>query len=68
MVARRETIRVPVSDKVEEAVEEQRDLLTEFEKIADELNKLLANLEGSTLVKRLKAGVAESVQNRRTNR
>jgi hypothetical protein len=45
----------PVSDKLEEAVEEQRDLLTEFEKIADELNKLLANLEGSTLVKRLKA-------------
>lgn len=45
----------PVSDKVEEAVEEQRDLLAEFEKIADELNKLLANLEGSTLVKRLKA-------------
>ena len=45
----------PVSDKVEEAVEEQRDLLAEFEKIADELNQLLANLEGSTLVKRLKA-------------
>ncbi len=45
----------PVGDKVEEAVEEQRDLLAEFEKIADELNKLLANLEGSTLVKRLKA-------------
>jgi hypothetical protein len=45
----------PVSDKVEEAVKEQRDLLAEFEKIADELNQLLANLEGSTLVKRLKA-------------
>jgi len=45
----------PVSDKVEEAVEEQRDLLAEFEKIADELNQLLANLEGSTLIKRLKA-------------
>jgi hypothetical protein len=41
--------------KVDEAVEEQRDLLAEFEKIADELNRLLANLEGSTLVKRLKA-------------
>ncbi|MDA1161657.1 MAG: hypothetical protein O3B13_01005 [Planctomycetota bacterium] len=45
----------PVNDKMEEAVEEQRDLLAEFEKIADELNQLLANLEGSTLVKRLKA-------------
>jgi hypothetical protein len=42
-------------EKVDEAVEEQRDLLVEFEKIADELNRLLANLEGSTLLKRLKA-------------
>ena len=33
----------------------QQDLLAEFEKIADELNRVLANLEGSTLVKRLKA-------------
>lgn len=45
----------PVSDQVNDAVEEQRDLLAEFEQIADELNQLLANLEGSTLVKRLKA-------------
>lgn len=37
------------------AVEAQEDLLAEFEKIADELNAILANLEGSTLVKRLKA-------------
>lgn len=41
--------------KMEEAVEKQEDLLAEFEKIADELNAILANLEGSTLVKRLKA-------------
>ncbi len=34
---------------------QQRDLLAEFDKIADELNRVLANLEGSTLVKRLKA-------------
>src|SRR5205085_2357952 len=33
----------------------QQDLLAEFEKIADELNRVLAELEGSTLVKRLKA-------------
>jgi len=45
----------PAGQKVDEAVEEQRDLLAEFEKIADELNKVLANLEGSTLLKRLKA-------------
>jgi hypothetical protein len=44
-----------VKAKVKEAVRQQRDLLAEFEKIANELNNLLANLEGSTLVKRLKA-------------
>jgi hypothetical protein len=45
----------PASQKMEEAVVKQQDLLAEFEKIADELNRVLANLEGSTLVKRLKA-------------
>ena len=45
----------PTGQKVEEAVAKQQDLLAEFEKIADELNRVLANLEGSTLVKRLKA-------------
>lgn len=45
----------PAAQKLDEAVKAQQDLLAEFEKIADELNKLLANLEGSTLVKRLKA-------------
>ena len=40
---------------VEEAVVQQQDLLAEFEKISEELNRVLANLEGSTLVKRLKA-------------
>lgn len=45
----------PTQQKVDEAVNKQQDLLAEFEKIADELNRVLANLEGSTLVKRLKA-------------
>jgi hypothetical protein len=45
----------PAEEKMDEAVRKQRDLLAEFEKIADELNRVLANLEGSTLVKRLKA-------------
>ena len=45
----------PAAQKVDEALAQQRDLLAEFEKVADELNKVLANLEGSTLVKRLKA-------------
>src|SRR5262249_25035050 len=45
----------PEEQDVEQAVAQQQDLLAEFEKIADELNRVLANLEGSTLVKRLKA-------------
>ena len=43
------------SDPLDEAVNEQQDLLAEFEKVAGDLNDVLANLEGSTLVKRLKA-------------
>ncbi len=46
---------VDAPEMVIKAVEEQRDLLAEFERVAEELNKVLANLEGSTLVKRLKA-------------
>jgi hypothetical protein len=45
----------PAEQKVDEAVVKQQDLLAEFDKIADELNRILANLEGSTLLKRLKA-------------
>jgi hypothetical protein len=45
----------PAQETVDEAVTEQRDLLAEFEKVANELNTVLANLEGSTLMKRLKA-------------
>lgn len=45
----------PAEENLEAALEKQRLLLAEFDKVADELNKVLANLEGSTLVKRLKA-------------
>ena len=45
----------PAQQQVEQAVEEQEDLLAEFAKVADELQKILNNLEGSTFVKRLKA-------------
>jgi len=45
----------PVGDKMDEAIAEQRDLLAEFQRIANELNNILANLEGSSLVKRLKS-------------
>ena len=60
----------PAGEKVDEAVKQQQDLLAEFEKITDELNRVLANLEGSTLVKRLKAqsrlqyGVAGRISDR----
>lgn len=49
----------PAEEAMEQAVAKQRDLLAEFDKIADELNRVLANLEGSTLVKRLKAASRE---------
>ena len=45
----------PAGEKMADAVHRQQDLLAEFEKIVTELNNVLANLEGSTLVKRLKA-------------
>ncbi len=47
---------------VDQAVKEQRDLLAEFDRLADELNEVLSNLEGSTLVKRLKAASREQEQ------
>jgi len=49
----------PQQDSLQQAVEEQEDLLAEFDRLADELNSVLANLEGSTLVKRLKAASRE---------
>ncbi len=52
----------PAGEKMEEAVQKQEELLAEFERIADELNKILGNLEGSTLVKRLKAASREQYQ------
>ncbi|HWB13300.1 MAG TPA: hypothetical protein VG826_29005 [Pirellulales bacterium] len=62
----------PVGQKVDEAVKQQEDLLAEFAKVADELNRILANLEGSTFLKRLKAAarrelnLAEDLTNRVT--
>ena len=46
----------------------QQDLLAEFEKVADELNRVLANLEGSTLVKWPGRRLAAPVQDRRPGR
>ncbi len=44
---------------MDQAIQEQADLLAEFERISEELNTILANLEGSTLMKRLKAASRE---------
>ena len=44
-----------MEEKLDEAIEEQEDLLDQFSKIAEELQRILDNLEGSTFVKRLKA-------------
>jgi hypothetical protein len=45
----------PAAAKMDQAIKQQEDLLAEFDKVADELKRVLAELEGSTLVKRLKA-------------
>lgn len=44
----------PAQEKMSRALQEQRDLLAEFSKVADELREVLASLEASTFVKRLK--------------
>ena len=55
----------PAGQKVDEAVTKQQDLLAEFEKIADELNRVLANLEGQHARQATEGGVAVAVQHRR---
>lgn len=42
-------------DSLKIAVEDQTDLVAQFDSVAEELRELLGNMEGSTLVKRLKA-------------
>lgn len=45
----------PAQEKMDQAISQQRDLLTEFAKVSDELSAILASLESSTFVKRFKA-------------
>lgn len=45
----------PAQEQVDEAVEEQADLLAEFARVREELQKIMDDLENSTFVKRLKA-------------
>ncbi|TWU42185.1 hypothetical protein [Novipirellula artificiosorum] len=55
---------------LEEAIDEQNELLTEFKKLSKEMNATLVKLEGSTFVKRLKAAsrIQESIANRLADR
>jgi hypothetical protein len=52
----------PAEEKVEEAVEEQTDLLAEFEKVREDLQKIMDDLENSTFVKRFKAASREQME------
>ncbi len=45
----------PAQKKLDQAVNEQKQLLADFARIADQLQDILASLEASTFVKRLKA-------------
>lgn len=45
----------PPEEQVDQAVEEQADLLADFAKVRDDLQKIMDDLENSTFVKRLKA-------------
>ncbi len=51
-----------VGEPLAKAIDEQSDLLNEFDKVAEQLGAILAGLEGSTLVKRLKAASREQGQ------
>ena len=45
----------PAQAELSKAIQEQKDLLAEFAKVADEMQEILSSLEASTFVKRLKA-------------
>ncbi len=52
----------PAQQKLDEAIDEQKDLLTEFAKVADQLQDILSSLESSTFVKRLKAASRKQME------
>ncbi len=52
----------PAQKTLDRANEEQRELLDEFAKVADELKDILASLEASTFVKRLKAAARKQTE------
>ena len=52
----------PAEEKVEEAVQEQTDLLAEFARVREDLQKIMDDLENSTFVKRFKAASREQLE------
>jgi hypothetical protein len=52
----------PAEEKLDEAVNEQTDLLAEFQKVREDLQKIMDDLENSTFVKRLKAASREQLE------
>ena len=50
------------TEELDQAVTEQEGLLDEFEKVSGQLNEIMGNLEGSTLVKRLKSASRKQQQ------
>lgn len=55
-------VETQAQEKLEKGLWEQRDLLKEFAQVADQLGEILASLEASTFVKRLKAASREQLQ------
>lgn len=51
----------PAQESLDQGVTEQRDLLAEFARVSDQLSEILASLEASTFVKRLKAASREQL-------
>jgi hypothetical protein len=56
-----EAAETPAQEKLDEAINEQKDLLAEFAKVSDQLSEILANLEASTFVKRFKAASRKQI-------
>ena len=57
----KKNLATPAEEKVEEAVQEQTELLAEFEKVREDLQKIMDDLENSTFVKRFKAASREQI-------
>ena len=52
----------PAQEKMDSAIDQQRDLLAEFAKVSDQLSDILASLEASTFVKRFKAASRQQMK------